>query len=323
MVESDVIIVGGGPAGATCAWKLKQNGISAIVLDKKTFPRQKLCAGWITPKVLKDLRIDPDEYPHRLLTFSRLNYRFFGRSIPVRTRQYSIRRWEFDRWLIERSGVSVRQHQVEHIREEEGRYIVDDAFRCRYLVGAGGTHCRVYRTFFKSINPRARERLITSLEEEFRYDYGDEQCYLWYFDNRLPGYSWYVPKGNGYLNVGLGGKLWRLKDRGETIRYHWERFVEKLERLSLVNGRDFKPKGHNYYIRRNVDTVQWNNAFIIGDAAGLATVDMGEGIGPAVGSGILAAEAIASGGRYSVKSIGRYSAVDILLPWWKPLFSRL
>ena len=57
MIDAKVIIVGGGPAGSTCAWKLKQSNVPAILLDKKPFPRPKICAGWITPAVIADLHI--------------------------------------------------------------------------------------------------------------------------------------------------------------------------------------------------------------------------------------------------------------------------
>ncbi|MBW2180123.1 MAG: NAD(P)/FAD-dependent oxidoreductase [Deltaproteobacteria bacterium] len=320
MIDSKVIIVGGGPAGSTCAWKLKQNNIPTLILDKKTFPRNKICAGWITQKVLKDLGLEKIEYPHQMLTFSRLNYHIFGRKIPVRTCQYAIRRFEFDHWLIKRSGVHVIHHPVRHIRKEDDGFIIDNTYRCKFLVGAGGTNCRVYGTFFSGINPRKKKYLVITMEEEFKYDYHDPECHLWFFDNKLKGYSWYVPKGNGYLNVGIGGKLTGLKDTEESIYDHWDRLVQKLEDLSLVKNRMFKPKGCGYYIREKVKAVRIGNAFIVGDAAGLATLDMGEGIGPAVQSGIRAAEAIISGKPYSIKSIGRYSAVDILFPWLKTSF---
>lgn len=320
MIEAQVIIVGGGPAGSTCSWHLKQNGIPSLILDKKSFPRHKLCAGWITPKAIKDLQIDIGEYPHQLLTYKRLNCYFFGRRIPVKTRQYSIRRYEFDDWLIKRANLSVTHHQVVNIRQEGNVYIIDDQFRCKYLVGAGGTGCRVYKTFFQQSNPRTKKRLITSMEEEFDYDYQDKECHLWFRENKLGGYAWYLPKGKGLLNVGIGGKFMGLKNRGETIRHHWNLLTEKLADLGLVKPRSFKPKGHNYYLRSKLTTVQLNNAFIIGDAAGLATIDMGEGIGPAVQSGLLAANSIITGKKYSIASIGRFSAVDVLLPWWKTLF---
>ena len=130
MTGKECIIVGGGPAGSTCAWKLKQAGLDVIIIDKQEFPRLKLCAGWITPKVLKDLEIDAGSYPHGMLTFNRLYFHLYGVKIPIKTRQYSIRRTEFDNWLLERSGVPVDHHQVQNIRKENGSYIIDDIYRC-------------------------------------------------------------------------------------------------------------------------------------------------------------------------------------------------
>jgi len=154
MIEVEVIIVGGGPAGSTCAWKLNQNGIQTVLLDKKAFPRQKLCAGWITPGVLKNLQLKKEEYPHGILTFKRLFFHVRGRKFRVPTRQYSIRRNEFDHWLLKRARVPLHQHAVKQIRKESGFFIIDDSYRCKYLVGAAGTHCPVYRAFFKDVNSR-------------------------------------------------------------------------------------------------------------------------------------------------------------------------
>lgn len=313
MIDSKVIIVGGGPAGSTCAWKLKQAKVPVILLDKKPFPRPKTCAGWITPEVLADLHIRRDDYPYPMLAFRRLNFHVYGFKIPVRTRQYSIRRFEFDDWLIQRAGGTVIKHNVRKIRKEGRRYIIDGLYRCQYLVGAGGTSCCVYRTFFKPGNPRREAYKIITLEDEFPYEYRDVNCHLWFFDNKLPGYAWYLPKGNGYLNVGIGGKHLRMKARGQTIFEHWDRLVEKLANLGLVRHHRFKPKGCSYYLRDKQEIVQKDHAFIIGDAAGLATIDMGEGIGTAVRSGILAAKAIVSGQSYSTQTINRFSLKSILL----------
>ena len=68
-----------------------------------------------------------------------------------------------------------------------------------------------------------------------------------------------------------------------------------------------EPKGYSYYLRDDVDTVRVGNAFITGDAIGLATRDLAEGIGPAVRSGLMAADAITEGCEYSIASIERYS----------------
>lgn len=313
--EVEIIIVGGGPAGSACAWRLQRAGREVLVLDKAAFPRLKPCAGWITPSVVRRLHFRLSEYPHSLLTFRRLYVSIQGRSIAVPTRQHSIRRTEFDAWLLDRSGVPVVQHRVRHIRRENGRYLIDDQFRCTYLVGAGGTHCPVYHTFFKKLNPRAKERIISTLELEFPYPWHDPNCYLWFFDHELPGYSWYVPKGNGFLNIGIGGKQLAMKQRGKTIRQHWEHFAEKLHRMGLVQENDLHPYGYTYSLRSQVAVVQQDNAFIIGDAAGLATLDMGEGIGPAVQSGLRAAEAILTGRPLSFKGIPKYSIWQILFPF--------
>lgn len=308
MIDSEAIIIGGGPAGSTCAWKLKQGGMETIILDKERFPRPKLCAGWITPKVVRDLKLDLDAYPHSLISFDRLHFHLYGLKVKSRTQQHSIRRYEFDDWLLNRANVPLYHHTVRYIRRENKNYIIDDAYRCTYLVGAGGTYCPVYRTFFMDINPRAEELRIITMEEEFEYETQDHDCYLWFFDKKLPGYSWYVPKGNGYLNVGIGGKFAVLKSKGETIREHWGHLTRKLAKLALVNEHAFQPRGYNYYFRHNVQNGQLDNAFIIGDAAGLATRDIGEGIGPAVESGILAADAILNQKEYSLESIFTYSS---------------
>jgi flavin-dependent dehydrogenase len=316
MIESEVIIIGGGPAGSTCAWKLKQHNIKTIILDKKTFPRLKLCAGWITPKVIKDLQFKIEEYPHSFLIFNKLYFHFYGRKFPIKTRQYSIRRYEFDHWLVQRAGVPLYHHTANQIHKANDRYIIDDKFRCKYLVGAGGTNCPVYRTFFKEINPRVRDSLITTMEEEFVYNYHDKNCYLWFFDNNFPGYSWYVPKANGYLNVGIGGKFSVLKDKKTTIKEHWNLFVRKLNKYGLVVNYSFQPRGCNYYLHQKMKVSQLDNLFIIGDSAGLATIDMGEGIGSAIKSGILAAKAIINKNIYCPDLVTKYSFINILFPWW-------
>ncbi len=316
MIFKETIVVGAGPAGSACAGRLREAGREVLLLDKQRFPRLKLCAGWVTPRVWKLLNTRPEDYPHTLVRLNRLIYHIHGRRIPLPTRQYSIRRTEFDHWLLQRSGAEFHQHEVRHIRQENGEYIIDETYRCRYLVGAGGTNCPVYLTFFKKHNPRKPESRIVTMEKEFPYAYRDKQCYLWFFDHDLPGYSWYVPKGGGYLNIGIGGKFSELRKKGQTIRQHWDWFLDKLRMLELIENRNISVSGYGYYLRQPLPAPQIGNAFILGDAAGLATIDMGEGIGPAIHSGLLAAEAILSGKPYSLKKVPRYSLWDLLF-WWR------
>ena len=312
MIQTDIIIVGGGPAGASCAWSLKQNNVDCLILDQHRFPRLKPCAGWITPEVLQDLDLNISDYPHGFTTFTSLHISIHGLKFRLPTRQYAIRRYEFDDWLLHRAGAPVQVHEVKTITQVRNGYDVAGEFFSKYLVGAGGTHCPVYRTFFKTASPRAKDSLIVAQEEEFPYVYTDKHCRLWFLENNLPGYAWYVPKANGYVNIGLGAKAEQLKANGDTLKNHWNRLVEKLDKLGLVRDHAFKPKGYSYYLRRNYPEVRRDNAFIVGDAAGLATLDMGEGIGPAIKSGLLAAQAIIHDADYSVASIPKYSLRSLI-----------
>jgi flavin-dependent dehydrogenase len=307
MIRADVLIVGGGPAGAACAWRLRQHNVDCLVLDRHEFPRAKPCAGWITPEVLQDLRLDLPEYPYGLTRFTSFQVSFRGLKFKSPGGQYAIRRYEFDDWLLRRSGAPFRVHNVQTIAQVSDGFVVDGEFFGKYLVGAGGTHCPVCRTLFEPTHARAKELLIVALEEEFPYAYSDKRGCLWFFEERLAGYAWYVPKANGYVNVGIGGKAEDLKAKGDTIKNHWNRLVEKLDRLGLVRGHTYKPIGYSYYLRQPAKELRRDNAFLLGDAAGLATLDMGEGIRPAIRSGLLAADAIAQGADYSVASIPQYS----------------
>jgi flavin-dependent dehydrogenase len=298
----DVIVVGGGPAGASAARRLKGGGADVLVLDREVFPRLKLCAGWITPQVVSDVELDPATYPHRFLTFRRLHFHLKGLRLPVPCVQHSIRRFEFDEWLLRQSGAPVITHTVKEIRRDGPDYVLDHQFRCKYLIGAAGTSCPVHRGFFRSTLPRVRALQTVTLELEFPYDWKDPDCHLWFFEAGLPGYSWYVPKARGWLNVGVGGMAQRLKHRGEDIWLHWGRFAARLESRFGIKLPE-EPTGYSYYLQGPVDGVRIENAFLAGDAAGLATRDLCEGIGPAIRSGLRAAEAILHGSEYELADV--------------------
>ncbi len=65
--------------------------------------------------------------------------------------------------------------------------------------------------------PRTRALQTATLELEFPCEWRDPDCHLWFFEHRLPGYSWYVPKACGWLNIGIGGMAARLKQRGDNL----------------------------------------------------------------------------------------------------------
>jgi flavin-dependent dehydrogenase len=191
---------------------------------------------------------------------------------------------------------------VREIERDGADYLIDRQYRCKYLIGAGGTACPVHRNLFRQALPRVRALQTVTLELEFAHEWRDPDCHLWFFEDGLPGYSWYVPKARGWLNVGIGGMAQRLKQRGEDIWLHWQRFIQRLEqrfgiRIAL------EPSGYSYYVRGPIDVVRLDNAFLTGDAAGLATRDLCEGIGPAVRSGLRAADSVLHGTDYDLTNV--------------------
>ena len=314
MKHSQAIIVGGGPAGSACARKLVDAGVDCLVLDKEDFPRQKTCAGWITPQVLNDLGIGSDDYPHEITEFPYL--KIYLNRFPINRPgiQYAIRRIEFDHWLLKRSRAEFIRHDVKRIWMTDQGYCIDGLFTAEYLIGAGGTHCPVNRTYFRDGNSQKGSKII-ALEEEYKINWDDPVCRLWFFKNKLPGYAWYVPKSNGWLNIGIGGNAAALKKKGTTIQEHWHVFLLDLQKQGLATSRSSNPLGYMYYLRGAVQIVKKDKIFLVGDSAGLATLDMGEGIGPAIQSGTKAAMAILDKSPYTLEGINRYSLIPKIMRW--------
>src|SRR5581483_8898781 len=137
MQTADVLIVGGGPAGSACAWKLVRAGLDVIVLDGAVFPRDKVCAGWITPQVVADLQLDVEEYRHgrtfQPITGFRTGIIDADRAVEIdygRAVSFGIRRCEFDHYLLRRSNA--RLHcgtPVTTIARAGEQWIVNGQFR--------------------------------------------------------------------------------------------------------------------------------------------------------------------------------------------------
>jgi len=317
MQHFDTIIIGGGPAGSSCAWQLQRQGQNVLILDKALFPREKLCAGWITAKVLHDLELTPADYPHSILEIaihSHIRYvPITLRGSPNGTRNYSIRRFEFDNWLLHRSQAPVVHHQVKSIRSDGDHYIIDDLYSCKNLVGAGGTSCPVASLMFPG--NRRKFRQVVTLEQEFKYPASDHNCHLYFGHYGTRGYAWYFPKGNGYLNIGIGGKANHFKSTGISIHQHLDHFLTDLVLHDLLDAKTaagFKKSGHPYYLISDHGKVKQNRCFLIGDAAGLATYDLGEGIGPAIESALLTAAEILGTGSYSKQAITKCSTTGLI-----------
>jgi flavin-dependent dehydrogenase len=316
MIDKTVIIIGGGPAGVSCARELHQHGQDVLILDKADFPRPKCCAGWVTPKVFRMIGVNPDDCPFGVVRVNRFVCYFKGKRLVLGNRQFSVRRIEFDNWFLAHSGVEKQTHHARKITYEDDRYVIDDKFSAKFLVGAGGVQCPVARTFFRSPNAGPcvpdKSELIVTMESEVHEPTREDTCYLWFLEDDLPGYAWYFPKSDGYLNIGIGGKHVGLQAGGRTIADYWRSFTDRLNQQDLLAKHDTKATGYAYYVRNRSRQLHQHNAMIIGDAAGLATADMGEGISPAIESGIRAARAIVYSKPFKMSRVSKYSWPGII-----------
>jgi len=299
----DVAIVGGGPAGSSCAWALRRAGARIAVLDGAVFPRQKVCAGWVTPRVFRALELDPEEYRATGLVLQ--DVRAFktgivgGRHMVATGYEhvvsYAIRRVEFDNFLLRRAGVRVLDGaRVTSIHRDDGSWILNDAVSAKTLVGAGGHFCPVAR-LLNSSSSRDHDVVVA---RELEAPIEDETCSVegvapeLFFCRDLDGYGWCVRKG-GYINIGFGrrGSL--------NFQRHVAEFAEWLRASVQLPSRviDWKAwKGHAYRVRCPGRRVYDDGVLLVGDAAGLAWPESGEGIAPAVESGIAAARLIVAAG---------------------------
>src|SRR5580698_5869857 len=157
MQQADVIIVGGGPAGSTCASSLRAGGLDVLIVDKAEFPRGKLCSGWITLGVLDDLKLDVEDY-RRGRVFQPMSGFAIGAvggaSVRVdygRTVSYGILRRQFDDYLLRRCGARLALGQaVKSIERIGGKWTVNGQYQSAMLVAAGGHFCPVARLMGKA-----------------------------------------------------------------------------------------------------------------------------------------------------------------------------
>jgi flavin-dependent dehydrogenase len=292
----DVLVVGGGPAGSTCARFLARGGARVALIDRAEFPRVKLCAGWISAPIWDALEIAPGEYTGGLWEWHTARVHYRGTPHEIACHGWFIRRYELDAYLLGKSGAELHLGRaVKAIeRDADGLWRIGE-LRARHLVGAGGTHCPVAR-IVAPLRPRGP---VGVQEHEFQCDGaavartragGDGEPELLLHDD-LRGYAWNVPKSE-WLNVGCG-----TLDPTE-VRAAWQRARDHFRGAGHVPAEAGDAlehvKGHSYYLfdPAHLAGAAKDNAYLVGDSLGLAQPLTAEGILPAVVSGRTLAEAI-------------------------------
>ena len=283
----DVAIVGAGPAGATCAAFCAEAGLRVVLLERETFPREKVCGDCLNPSCWPVLRRLGVEQRVRALPHGKLRRVEFvaigGRTVSVdlpADAEIAVKRSLFDQLLMTRAaeaGVEVRQATtVRQIVFDDDAWQItasDETLRARVVIAADGRNSTVAR-LLGALPPASKERVGLQTHIPLPSGFG-ERVVLQFLPD---GYSGQAPVGDGQLNVCLVAK------------------PPKLDALkSWADERFGIPRDHSWRtitpLRRAPVTALHRQLFFVGDAARVVEPFTGEGIYYALHSGELAAQA--------------------------------
>ncbi len=283
----DLAIVGGGPAGASCACFAARAGLNVVVLERETFPREKVCGDCLNPSCWPVLQRLGAEERVRALAHGRLERVDFiaigGQAVSVALpddAEIAVKRSLFDQLLLERAkevGAEVRQNTtVTSLNRESNGWLIkagDESIRARIIIGADGRNSTVARIL--NVLPRTgRERVALQAHLPLPASFGPRVVLQF----RPEGYSGQAPVGPNELNVCLVStpadiaslKQWALHEFNLPGTQAW-RTITPLTRAAVNPAHE--------------------KLFFIGDAARVVEPFTGEGIFYALASGELAAQA--------------------------------
>lgn len=313
--QYDVIVVGGGPAGSTCARFAARQGLDVAVLERTgRRPVTRTSAG-IFDHTWRALDLAPADYPHPMRTphafeFVTLKDR---KRLPdvlqivapfLKRHVYFPNRDEFDTWLLDQAmkeGAQVLRDSIVRpgdIDQEDGLYhlrVGGETHSARTLVGAAGTRCPVYRRFFEPVQRWSGETMLLTEVEAPESEY---QGPPWasYFDFIQKGvFAWSYLVGDGKVHIGTAAIS---AGRASKKDMRFEDFLEYLKLEGHV-ATGFDPKEHHTsggsirMFAGHPMAARDGSCHVIGDAAGLLQRDAYNGISNAIASGRLCANAIA------------------------------
>lgn len=312
MQQFDVIICGAGPAGSTCALGLFDAGLNVALLDKQSFPREKICGdayGGYTYKILNT--ISP-KFGAKLLalnegaTIKRAKFvspKGYLVELRLKGSFTSLPRHVFDNFLLtmvkEETSTSVFENTTaQKVIVEKDHVLVTThegkELKAKIVIGCDGAHSVV-----QSALTNTRETLTETypgLRAYYKNVKGLEQdCLEIHFLPNIPkGYFWIFPSTHGLTNVGIAANKKMLAKHNINMRkeFHYlmneaPQFKERFAEAELVG----EEKGWSIPIGYFDSTlsISGNRVLLCGDAAALVEPATGEGIGPAMSSGRYAA----------------------------------
>jgi menaquinone-9 beta-reductase len=317
VLTADVVVVGAGPAGCAAATTLARAGRDVVMIDRARFPRDKTCGDGLTVgalRLLERLGVEPGAVRSWQEVADVVIRAPGGREVTITlpagqgTFGVVAQRLDLDAELVDvarRAGVEVLDgHGLEAARDGAERIVVTAAgvgeIRARYAIGADGAWsplrkalgCQVdgyrgewhaFRQYVGGVSARAQRELWVSFDADL-----------------LPGYIWSFPLPDGRANIGFGISRAGRYRVGEMARI-WRDVLDRPH-VRAVLGPDAEPEASHqaWPIPARVDGIPLTagRALFVGDAAAATDPMTGEGIGQALQTGMLAAEAILRSGAH-------------------------
>jgi geranylgeranyl reductase family len=290
----DVAIVGGGPAGSSCAAFCALAGLHTLVLERARFPREKVCGDCLNPScwpVLEHLALTRQvlDLPHSKLTsveFIAINGRKVSVDLPTgnppEAGEISVKRSLFDDLLLKRAcelGAHVREGTtvtaLVHDQDWKIETAARESFRARILIGADGRNSTVAR--LRNLLPRpARERVALQAHIPLPLNF-DERVVLQFLRE---GYSGQAPVNENELNLCLVGRPSTISRLRQWAQHQFE--IPANQRWRTITP-----------LTRSPVHCAHENLLFVGDAGRVVEPFTGEGIYYALRSGELAAWAVA------------------------------
>jgi menaquinone-9 beta-reductase len=312
-LRADVVVVGGGPAGTAAAIELARAGRSVIVVDKAVFPRDKCCGDGLTTLALRELEqlgFDPasvaDWFDVDRAALRSPSGREVVVPLPATGRYSSVApRLQLDDALLRLAqslGVDVHDgHAFERVVDRGDIVtVVADGLEidARYVVAADGMWSPVRKSL--GLNERGYLGEWHGFRQYARKVTGPaaHQQYVWFEPDLVPGYAWSFPLPGGRANIGFGV----LRDgsrKGQDMKELWADLLTRPHVIEALGaGFELEDRHTAWPIPARVDEAVLTRGRILftGDAAMATDVMTGEGIGQALLTGRLAAEAILDAG---------------------------
>jgi menaquinone-9 beta-reductase len=323
-------VVGGGPAGAAAAIRGAAAGLSVVVCDKASFPRDKTCGDGLTTtalRLLERLGLDPATVdgwePVGEVVLHSPSGRVVELPLPADGLYAAVApRSTLDAALLAVAaarGVEIRQgaalEAIEPVATGIEATVGDETLTVGYVIAADGMYSTVRRLSGVD-GPHLGE---WHAFRQYFTGVADRRLWVFFEPDLLPGYAWIFPVAGGRANVGFG-----LPRRpGMSVRPMAGQWRDLLERPALreVLG-DAAPEGHHraWPIPADLGRAPLSSGRVLftGDAAGATDPMTGEGIAQALLTGILAVEAIAAGkgdldtvARHYDAAVGHHLARDL------------